>query len=53
MVKCPECGTIGWIPEDVLRGETSMICPNDDCDYHETHDLIGGDEPPDYHYANV
>lgn len=38
-IYCPNCESIGLIDEEQFNGEVSMICQEDGCDYHETHDL--------------
>lgn len=38
-VKCPKCGTWGYVDDDQLHGRVSMQCGNEPCDFHETHDL--------------
>ena len=40
-VNCPGCGETLETDEDQYRGDVSLDCP--ECDYHETHDLRGGD----------
>lgn len=42
-IECPECGLVGVIDEEQWRGQVSIMCPSDDCDYHETHDLRDDD----------
>ena len=38
-VRCPRCKMWGYVDEDQVRGQVSMQCGNDGCDFHETHDL--------------
>ena len=38
MLVCPKCGEWGTVDDDQLHGRVSVICPNDDCDFHETVD---------------
>ena len=33
---CPRCGLEGLIDDDQSAGRVSIVCPADDCDYHET-----------------
>lgn len=38
-IRCPECGSIGWIDRDQFEGKISIECTEKVCTYHETHDL--------------
>lgn len=38
-IRCPKCGEVGWIDREQFMGRVSIVCPNDECDYHETHDM--------------
>lgn len=35
---CPVCGTRAQLDQEQMAGEVSVICPSEDCSYHETHD---------------
>lgn len=38
-IRCPGCGSVGWIDREQYEGLVSVVCPNTGCTYHETHDL--------------
>jgi len=38
-IRCPSCGSAGWVDRDQYEGRVSVVCPAEGCDYHETHDL--------------
>lgn len=42
-VQCPECDLVGAIDYEQFAGAVSIDCPNEDCSYHETHDLRTSD----------
>jgi hypothetical protein len=39
ILACPKCGQKGLLDNDQFHGRVSVMCPNDECDYHETHDF--------------
>ena len=39
---CPECGAWNLIDQGQERGETSVVCANKSCSFHETHDWKTG-----------
>ncbi len=38
-IRCPSCGLLGGIDQEQYEGRISIVCPNRECEYHETHDL--------------
>lgn len=38
-VRCPKCRTWVYCDDDQFYGHVSLRCGNEDCDFHETHDL--------------
>jgi hypothetical protein len=39
LAECPECDRRFWLDSDQYRGAVSIVCPTENCTYHETCDL--------------
>lgn len=37
-LKCPGCGTLGYLDDDQVHGRVSTECETDGCSFHETVD---------------
>lgn len=40
-LRCPACGTWGYLDDDQFYGRVSVRCAAPGCSFHETHDLSG------------